>query len=209
MLNKYITREGVARVFAIVIALVLLLRIYLATQDHGSIFSGILYLSQFFTILTTTIVMMMFIYIGFYKKNGIKVLEPIVIAAIGVGIFYHALLAHLWNPTGLTMIADQGVHTVMPLLAFVWWVFFREVRVVKWRVALVGMIWPFIYSIYALVRAEFTNFYPYPFLNLEKLGWNQLVLNIVMLTLAFAVIGLLLALVSRVNILQKFTNSKA
>jgi len=209
MLNKYITREGVARVFAIVIAMVLILRVYLSTQEHGSISSGISYLSQFFTIITTTIVMMMFLYIGFYKKNDIKFVEPIVIAAIGVGIFYHVLLAHLWNPTGLAWLADQGVHTVMPLLAFVWWIFFRDVRIVRWRVALVGMIWPLVYSGYAIIRAEFTNFYPYPFLNLENLGWSKLVQNIVMLTLAFAVIGFFLALISRVNILHKFTNEKA
>jgi len=148
----------------------------------------------------------MFLYLGYCKNKSIKFLEPLVVAAMGVGIVYHLLLAHLWNPTGFTWLADQGVHTVMPLLAFFWWMFFREVRVVPWKITLVSIIWPLIYSIYALIRAEFTNFYPYPFLNLETLGWSKLFLNITMLTLAFFVLGLLLALISRIGIFKKFNN---
>jgi|GEM_PF-594435 len=209
MLKKYITRECLARVFALVTGLVLILRIYLSAQEHGSILSGISYLSQFFTILTATIVMMLFFYVGFYKHKGIKFVEPIIIAAIGVGILYHALLAHLWNPTGLIWLADQGVHTVMPLLAFLWWILFRDARVIQWRVALLGIIWPLVYSGYALIRAEFTNFYPYPFLNLENLGWSKLVQNIAMLTLTFFIIGLFLSLISRMSIFKGLTNENA
>ncbi len=177
---------------AVVAGITLILRVVLATQEHTSVLSGISYLSQFFTILTNFLVLitMVLIGIGYRLRKGI--LYSLVVAIVCVGIVYHTLLAHLWSPQGLAMLADQGVHTVVPLLTFLWWVVFTEMNGTSWKVAFKATVWPLVYVGFALLRAQFSGFYPYPFLNLEELGTMQLVYNIVGLTIVFFIIGLLL-----------------
>jgi hypothetical protein len=87
-----------------------------------------------------------------------------------VGIVYHAVLARLWAPVGLELTADQGMHSVVPALAAVWWV----VAAPKTGLGLLNvptlLAWPVGYLGYALVRQMATGFVPYPFLDISALG---------------------------------------
>ena len=65
---------------------------------------------------------------------------------------------------------------------------------VVWRLP-----WPAIYCLYALLRAEFSGFYPYHFINLEQLGWLGLLKSVSALSLAFLLLGLVLVAYARVS----------
>jgi hypothetical protein len=188
-----------AILIAFITAITLFLRVYLAADAHGSVFGGILYLSQFFTILTNTLVLIVMIIIGSGWKLRRGVLEIVVIAILGVGIVYHLLLAQLWSPQGLEMLADQGVHTIVPILVIFWWLLFADMWAVSWRDALYGVIWPCLYVFYALFRAQFTGFYPYPFLNLPELGWYKFLIHLAGVSIVFLLIGLVIVAVARLR----------
>jgi len=192
-----LTAKRTALAIAAVAAATLLLRIYLASSDHGSVLAAVSYLSQFFTILTNALVMIVMLFIGLGRRVRSDILTVTIVAITCVGILYHTLLAHLWSPQGLAMIADQGVHTVVPVLALIWWLVFADMCAVKWADSLRSAIWPLIYVSYALIRAEFTNFYPYPFLNLTTLGGLGLAKSVLGLSVVFIVLGLIAVAIAR------------
>lgn len=188
-----------AGLVAAVATATLALRIQLATADHGSVSGSVAHLSQFFTILTNSLVMLAMGWLSTGRRMPRSWFDPLVAAIIGVGIIYHLLLAHLWSPQGWSKAADQGVHTVVPGLTLLWWAFMARPTRPRWRSALYCAAWPLIYCVYALVRAHFSGFYPYPFLDLDTLGWGSLVKNILGLSTAFVVLGLTLVGAARIR----------
>ncbi|EAQ13797.1 hypothetical protein BD830_10282 [Maritimibacter alkaliphilus HTCC2654] len=107
-----------------------------------------------------------------------------------VGVVYHTLLANIWEPQGLALWADQGLHTVTPLLTLAFWLAFAPKGGLGVMDAVRWLGWPLIYVIYALVRGIFTQKYPYPFIDLNVLTAGQVAVNSVGLTVAFFLGGL-------------------
>jgi hypothetical protein len=122
-------------------------------------------------------------------------LITVVMAVVGIG--YHGLLAGIWQPQGLAWWADHGLHTAVPVLVVLWWVVFAPKAGLVGRDAFKWLVWPIGYAAYALLRGFISGFYPYPFLDVSKLGLAQSLLNIGVLGLCFVVLGLLLIRVAR------------
>jgi hypothetical protein len=112
------------------------------------------------------------------------------VAAIAlVGIGYHVLLRHAWNPQGAQWLADVLLHYAVPLAALAWWIAFPP----RNRIAIGGplswLAWPAIYAAYALARGAATGFYPYPFINVPAIGLPRVLLNVAGLGVAFLLAG--------------------
>ena len=178
---------------------VLVLRLYLSALDLGGVGTALLELSRFFTILTNALVMLVMLQVAYSSKPAsASLVSAIVMSIIGVGLVYHALLAHLWEPQGLELLADHCVHTVVPLMSFAWWLVFIDKKALNFKQPLVWALWPVAYSLFTLVRSSFSNLYPYPFLDVTTHGYGQIMLNIVGLSIAFICIGLVLVGIGRV-----------
>ncbi|MGZ5849430.1 MAG: Pr6Pr family membrane protein [Methyloceanibacter sp.] len=54
------------------------------------------------------------------------------------------------------------------------------------------MLFPFAYAAYSLMHGAVMGFYPYPFLDVAALGYEQVLLNMGLLIVVFAGLGLLL-----------------
>lgn len=186
-----------AAVTATIAGLTLLLRIYLSAEEKGGVGSAILYLSQYFTILTNTLVLAVMLACALGIWIGPRLAQSLTIAIVGVGIVYHVALAHYLDLSGLAWLADQGVHTIVPALTFVWWVFFAPKHALRLSDVIVWTAWPLVYCVYILIRASFSGFYPYPFLNLPELGIVGLAQSILTLIIAFMIIGLALTGIAR------------
>lgn len=139
-----------------------------------------------------SLVLLVMAWIASGRSLPARLLLCVVLSITCVGLIYHLLLAHLNPLQGLALAADHGVHTVVPLLTVAWWLLWGEKPALRWSDSLLWVTWPLTYCAYALARAEFSGFYPYPFLDLSELGPAQLVVNLVSMTLAFAVVGLTL-----------------
>ena len=184
-----------ARITALTLALItlagLLIRFVLAAEQYGSVLSGLSHLYQFFTIVTNTLVLLVMASIAFGKTVHRALIHSTVVSIMGVGIIFHALLSHAGAQGGLDGLANQITHTIVPILTFAWWVVHTDKREIKWQDSFVSLLWPGAYCVYALIRAEYSNFYPYSFINLSELGWGGLAQSVFNLSLAFLVLALL------------------
>lgn len=187
----------VAGAIAVVAGATLLLRIFLSYEETGGVWEAVSYLSQFFTILTNALVFAAALAVAFGAAIAPGVTKALTIAIVGVGIVYHAALAHLLDLSGMALLADHGVHTIVPAMTFIWWLFFLPKAPFQMSQIPSWVIWPLFYCGYILIRASFSGFYPYPFLNLPALGVAGLAQSIVVLCVAFIVIGLALTGLSR------------
>jgi hypothetical protein len=106
-----------------------------------------------------------------------------------VGIIYALLLHGLTELSGDSAIANVLLHLVTPVLVPIFWLFFTPKGHLQRRDPLLWTIYPLGYFIYALIRGEFTHRYPYPFMNVNALGWPRTLLNGVIIAIAFLITG--------------------
>ncbi|MES2429731.1 MAG: Pr6Pr family membrane protein [Bacteroidota bacterium] len=148
---------------------------------------------SYFTILTNLIVAICCtsLLIGnkdfFAKQNTIT---PIAVYILVVGIVYNVILRFLWQPQGLQRIVDELLHSVIPLLFFLYWWLFVKKNELKYGNIPKWLIYPFIYSIFILIRGSISGFYPYPFIDMDKIGLNKTLINVVLLTAGFFFLSL-------------------
>lgn len=95
-----------------------------------------------------------------------------------VAAVYHLVLAKLWNPVGLHWWSDQGVHTAVPALFGVYWLMLAPKSGLRWSDSGRWMLYPSLYAAYALGRGAIEGWYPYPFLDVGKLGYPVVLANI-------------------------------
>lgn len=109
-----------------------------------------------------------------------------------VGIVYNVVLRPLWKPTGLQKPVDELLHTVIPLLFLIFWLFFTIKKKRNYLAFLPWLLYPLVYVIFVLTRGSYSGFYPYPFIDLTKLPIEQVFFNSVGIAVAVIAISLLL-----------------
>lgn len=139
----------------------------------------------YFTILTNILVALYFTAAVVNSENRALHIfhspsaKTAITAFIGiVGIVYHAILRDLWHPNGFQLLADQLLHTVMPLYMLMYWLFTIQKSPVKIKSVFVWLCYPVIYLLATLASGHFTGFYPYPFLNVTEIGISHVLRNI-------------------------------
>ena len=89
-------------------------------------------------------------------------------------------------------VANYLDHYIVPSsLLIVWLIFPPETQISK-RTPLLWEIYPVIYGAYIIIRGEIINKYPYPFFDINVIGypkalWNGLVILIVILGIGYFV----------------------
>ena len=106
-------------------------------------------------------------------------------AIVLVGIGYHLLLRHVWNPQGAQWLADVLLHYAVPAAALAWWLAFPPRAGIAPRAPLRWLAWPIGYAGYALARGALTGFYPYPFIDVPALGLPRVLANMAGLCAVF------------------------
>lgn len=177
---------------AVVAAITLAVRFYLRLQQSETAFAALSYMTQYFTILTNLMTLILMVWVAVGRDVSSRLVRAVVISIVCVGLIYHTLLAHLVSLSGVELWADHGTHTFVPLLAGIWWLFLAPKPRVSIRDFTLWVAWPLIYCGYILVRAGFSGFYPYPFLNVPEIGWTMLGINVVALSVGFVIVGLFL-----------------
>lgn len=90
------------------------------------------------------------------------------------------------------LVADILLHKVSPVLMVIWWLLFAPRARLKWSAPFWWGAYPLSYFAYALARASLDGKYPYPFMDVGKIGWLQTALNALGIAMAFILAGLLL-----------------
>lgn len=171
---------------------------------QASIPETILRYFSFFTVLTNILMTLCFSILllnpdsvrgRFFSKPSS--LSAITVYMIVVGLIYNVILRSLWNPQGLQWIADELLHVVNPLWFFLFWVVYVSKSGLRWNHALVWLIYPVIYVAFILFRGSFSGFYPYPFSNVDRLGFPRVLLNCTKTILVFFIISLMFVAIGK------------
>ena len=117
------------------------------------------------------------------------------------GIVYNLLLRGIELPQGSTLgWSNEIMHVVVPIYLLVDWILAPGRRPVRWRAIWIVVIFPFVWSVYTLVRGPLvidqvygTDFwYPYPFMNpnVQPNGYASVAVYMLLITAVIALAGL-------------------
>ncbi|MEG1039637.1 MAG: Pr6Pr family membrane protein [Pseudomonas sp.] len=180
---------------AIQLYLVLLAR----WQEQASLIGGLINFFSFFTVLTNTLVAVVLTQAAFGRPSAAQrwflsapVSSAIAASIVLVALAYSLLLRHLWQPQGWQWLADELLHDVMPLVFVGYWWCCVEKGSLRFKHLLTWLLYPLGYFALALMRGQSIGVYPYPFIDVARLGYGQVLLNALAILLGFIAISLLL-----------------
>lgn len=185
--------------FAIIVWFAVLTQYYLMVENRASSISEMtIRFFSFFTILTNLLVAIYFTLVTLKSKSSsLSVLhKPGTLTAITtyitiVGLVYQIILRHLWQPKGLQIIVDELLHTLIPLIVIIYWYLYENKSLVTYKNIPKWLIYPLIYLVCILIRGKFSNFYPYPFINVTNLGLLKVGINSILLMALFVGLSVL------------------
>ncbi|WPV02813.1 Pr6Pr family membrane protein [Mucilaginibacter sp. cycad4] len=198
-------------IFTIIIWFSLVLQITISIPAYlkagRSLAGTLVQLFSYFTILTNllaaiclaAVLFKINIRLGKYFSQS-HVFSAIALYITIVGMVYNLVLRSLWHPEGLFKLADELLHSVNPFLFVVYWLIYMPKANLKWAQALIWLWFPFIYSVYIFIRGSISHLYPYPFLDLDKLGLPRVAINSLLMLIAFLFIGFLFVWINRVMV---------
>jgi hypothetical protein len=164
-----------------------------ANSPFGSTAGQVGNIFAFFTILSNVLVAVTFAVLA----AGREQLEPVwrvllldaVVAIAVTGIVYNLVLAQTSNPQGLHEVANVLCHMVTPLVAVLGWLVFGPRGGLDARTVLRSAIYPLAWLAFTLVRGAVIHWYPYPFVDVDALGYGRVVINCVVVAILFLGLG--------------------
>jgi hypothetical protein len=183
----------------------LLAQFYLIVLNRTtSVTEAVIRFFTFFTILSNILVALGFTYSLSNSRSSLKkffssqsTLAAICIYIVVVGITYNLILRFLWQPTGMQRIVDELLHVIMPVVFLLFWIFFVPKNQLQWITIFPWLLFPLFYAILVAIRGAFTGYYPYPFIDVTKIGYTKFLLNCLMVTVLFFFLSLLLVGISK------------
>ena len=107
-----------------------------------------------------------------------------------VGLVYNLVLRGIWAPKGWQLVADNLLHVIVPIAYVIYWIIFTPKNSLTWKNGIAWSYFPLLYLIYSLIRGHFVGWYPYPFLDVAKFGYHQVLINSGFVLLAFIIFAL-------------------
>lgn len=174
----------------------LALQFYLSTTNgrDATFFLNAFRYFSYFTILTNLFVVLIVAAPLLPERLGRRLRGPQVKAAGAtyismVALVYWLLLRGQWNPQGLQAVADMLLHAAVPGLYAFYWLAFVEKGLLRWRSAQAWLVYPLVYFAFVLARGVLVDAYPYPFVDVNQLGYLQVTTNAAAFLTAFAALG--------------------
>lgn len=179
----------------------------LVSAHNTSVFGGsavgrALNIFAFFTVLSNVIVGVTTLLIAINPNRRSTVFSVFrligLVAIIVTFIVFHVVLSTLLDLDTWGEVANQLLHTVVPILAIAGWCVFGPRGLTSARIAGLTVILPAFYMAFTLIRGPLaSDFYPYPFANVKMLGYLKVCINSVWIGLLF------LAVAGVANVLDK------
>jgi len=103
-----------------------------------------------------------------------------IVAITITGIVYHSVLRQLFDLEGWALVADNVLHTIVPVLAVVVWLVLGPRALTSRRIVWLSALFPAAWPLFTLIRGEIVGFYPYPFIDVATLGYARVLVNSVL-----------------------------
>ena len=146
-------------------------------------------LARFFTIISNLALAIAMTLLAVGKRASPLLLGGLTLAILLVGIVYRTLLAGLHPLSGLPLVANILLHDISPIAMAAYWLLFVPRGRLRWSAPWWWALFPAVYFVYVLARGQVDGHYPYPFVDVAKLGWTQVALNAAGIAFAFVLAG--------------------
>jgi hypothetical protein len=197
----------ISNLYAIVVAAVawpaLMLQYWLILWSGPMTYATVRYFS-FFTILSNVLVGLVaasaatggnWALLRFWRRPRVRGLAALCIAV--TCLIYATVLAGRFHLQGPQLVADRALHYVVPFLYLFWWTVLLPHGTLVWRDAFRWLLFPLIYLVWTLLRGAVVHEYPYPFMDVDHLGYGAVSINALGVAVVFAVLGLGLVAIDR------------
>lgn len=156
-------------------------------QDGGNLVSATIYYFSFFTILTNTLLVL--VYLGAIVRGQRWLMlfrKPITRATAAatitlVATYYHFMLSGLYQVDGLLEVCVIIMHYLAPVLYLIWFAVWNRTGTLKWAAIPKMLVYPLVYLIFILLRGAVTGEYPYPSFDVAALGYGPVAITSVVL----------------------------
>ena len=167
----------------------------------GASLAGTVNFFSYFTILSNLLAALALSAAAFGRGRGVLT-RPVPATAIALyvtvtALIYVLVLRQIWDPQGWLRVADTLLHYVMPAVFIVYWLLFVPKAALRPGDCGFFLIFPALYAGYTLIHGALSGFYPYPFVDVVRLGYPRVAVNMIGLTAAFAALGWLYCLAAR------------
>lgn len=108
------------------------------------------------------------------------------------GVVFGTVLVHLVHLSGLAFWANVGFHYVSPCMTFLGWLLFGPRPRISWSTVRLSFVWPMLWIAYTFTRGTATGWYPYPFLNADKIGYSAALGNTVLILIGAGLLAVAL-----------------
>jgi len=176
--------------------------LYALTRDTIGPAAATVRFFSYFTILSNIGVVLVAVHAitgrpGFFAHARTR---AVVMLYIGVtGCVYLLVLRHLWQPQGAQWWADSGLHYATPLLYGSWWLWFAPHGRVGWNDLRWWLLFPAVYPAWALLCGAWVHEYPYPFIDVDRLGAMTVTRNALLVFAPFLLAGAALVVIDRMS----------
>ena len=166
---------------------------------HGSMLTTYLY----FTVQSNTALAVYFGWTLWRRDDTPGWKGAVTLYILITGLVYHVVLMHGANPIprmydgrgdDLADVSGFLLHYVTPAMTLLDWVIFGNRGRWRWRHAFAWLAYPLAYLVFALVRGallpQARPHYPYPFLDVDQLGYPGVARSAVTMALFFLLLGL-------------------
>lgn len=145
----------------------------------------------YFTNLTGLLVAVVFsgIALGRTAFAGSWLVAGTALATLLVGLVQRLLLHGLRILQGGDLVGDVLLHQVVPVLVPLFWLVVVPKGRLRWRDPPLWACYPLAYLACTLVRGAFEARYPYPFLDVGRIGWGPVLAYAAGIAAAFLVVG--------------------
>jgi hypothetical protein len=131
----------------------------------------------------------------FFVSNGVRAM--VVVYSFMVVMIFDLVLQDLWEAEGMQFLLNYLMHKAIPIFYIIYWFNDRPRAHLKYSFSIPWLIAPVIYLTATLTRGHLTGYYPYPFIDVDRIGMATVLYNSVGMLFLFWLASILLIWIDR------------
>jgi hypothetical protein len=171
-------------------------------ENGDSLVGALAFLFTFFTVLTNTMMALCYVaaltrwsWLGWWDRPFARGLTAGSI--VMVSVYYIFFLSGLEAHAGIDQLLNIYMHYLAPWLFVLWWLLTPEHGTLRIADVPKMLVYPLVYVIVVMLRGALVHEYPYPILNVDKLGYGQVAIGCLGMLVGFVVIYALTVAIDR------------
>ena len=113
------------------------------------------------------------------------------------GVVYHWVLNEAHNPEGFAWVANLMAHYIVPIMAVIGFLVFGPRGQLTGRIVRLSLLFLVAWAVFTVIRGEIVGWYPYPFIDVIAHGYPRVIVNAILISLAYVGVAFLYLLIDR------------